>query len=70
KLRPMLEADGIAYAGPFDKLPEAVAAARKAATAGSIVVLSPGCTSFGMFKNEFDRGNSFKQTVTALYADG
>ena len=27
------------------------------------VVFSPGATSFGMFKNEFDRGNQFKKNV-------
>jgi UDP-N-acetylmuramoylalanine--D-glutamate ligase len=30
------------------------------------VVLSPGCTSFGMFLNEFDRGRRFKEAVTRL----
>jgi UDP-N-acetylmuramoylalanine--D-glutamate ligase len=35
------------------------AAAGKAVT----VVLSPGCASFGMFKNEFDRGRRWKEAV-------
>jgi len=30
---------------------------------GDIVLLSPGCTSFGLFKNEFDRGEQFKKLV-------
>lgn len=31
------------------------------------VVFSPGATSFGMFQNEFDRGNQFKMKVTELF---
>ena len=32
-----------------------------------IVVFSPGATSFGMFKNEFDRGNQFKAKVKKVF---
>lgn len=31
------------------------------------VVFSPGATSFGMFKNEFDRGNQFKAKVKEIF---
>ena len=31
------------------------------------VVFSPGATSFGMFTNEFDRGNKFKNFVVKLF---
>jgi UDP-N-acetylmuramoylalanine--D-glutamate ligase len=27
------------------------------------VILSPGCASFGMFLNEFDRGRKWKEAV-------
>ena len=32
------------------------------------VLFSPGCTSFGMFQNEFDRGRKFKEVVLSLTA--
>ena len=37
-----------------------------AAQRGSAVLLSPGCASFEMFLNEFDRGRRFKALVLAL----
>jgi UDP-N-acetylmuramoylalanine--D-glutamate ligase len=52
--------------GPLDDLARAVDEARAAATAGDVVLLSPGFTSFGMFLNEFDRGNRFRELVLAL----
>ena len=33
------------------------------------VVFSPGATSFGMFNNEFDRGNKFKDAVKQIFSD-
>jgi UDP-N-acetylmuramoylalanine--D-glutamate ligase len=44
----------------------AVAAARAAARPGSVVLLSPGCASFGLFRDEFDRGDQFRAAVLAL----
>jgi UDP-N-acetylmuramoylalanine--D-glutamate ligase len=75
KLRPLLEAGGTPFEGPFDALDPAVT--RAVALAGNLrsrgpaetpvsVVLSPGCASFGMFQNEFDRGRRFKEAVRRL----
>ena len=66
KIRAILDEDSVPYHGPYDSITEAVAKASTIAAPGSTVVLSPGCTSFGMFKNEFDRGRSYKAAVAAL----
>ncbi|MFP3091084.1 UDP-N-acetylmuramoyl-L-alanine--D-glutamate ligase [Treponema sp. TIM-1] len=66
KLGPLLSREGIPYRGPFDSVDAAVKAALEAASAGDTVVLSPGCASFGMFKNEFDRGQQWKAAVCRL----
>jgi len=45
---------------------EAVMAAFHFATKGDVVLLSPACASFDLFKNYEDRGNQFKQAVKEL----
>lgn len=45
---------------------EAVHAAYHFATKGDVVLLSPACASFDLFKNYEDRGNQFKQAVKEL----
>lgn len=42
-----------------DSLEKAVEQAKSVAKQGDIVILSPGFTSFGMFLNEYDRGDRF-----------
>jgi UDP-N-acetylmuramoylalanine--D-glutamate ligase len=47
-------------------LAEAVARARNVALAGDVVLLSPGTSSFDMFRSYADRGNQFRALVQAL----
>jgi UDP-N-acetylmuramoylalanine--D-glutamate ligase len=47
-------------------LEEAVEAARKAARAGNVVILSPAGTSFDRFRDFEERGRVFKEIVRAL----
>ncbi len=50
----------------FDNMPEAFAWSNSFAKKGDIVLLSPGAASFGVFKNEFDRGDQFVAQVKKL----
>ena len=54
--------------GPYDSLEKAVKKAYLLAKKekNGIVILSPAAASFGMFKNEFERGEKFKQIVSLL----
>ncbi len=45
---------------------EAVEIAHKFATRGDVVLLSPSAASFGMFKNEFDRGDQFLKEIKKI----
>jgi len=49
-------------------LDEAVQLAAASARAGDVVLLSPGCASFDMFRDYTDRGDRFKACVRALSA--
>ncbi len=73
KLEPLLRAEAMAFEGPFAGLEEALGraweAARRAAASGSsgaTLLFSPGCASFELFLNEFDRGRRFKELTEAL----
>ncbi|MDR2768588.1 MAG: UDP-N-acetylmuramoyl-L-alanine--D-glutamate ligase [Treponema sp.] len=70
KLIPLLRADGVPFRGPYGDLERAVEAAFQAAKPGNSVVLSPGCASFGMFLNEFDRGRRWKAAVLKAAGGG
>jgi UDP-N-acetylmuramoylalanine--D-glutamate ligase len=69
--------DGIAAAGGkqkivgvFDNLPDAVRSLYEGAAAEDVILLSPGCASFGMFQNEFHRGESFIRIVEEILSEG
>ena len=49
-----------------ETLAEAVSCARAAAGAGDVVLLSPGTSSFDMFRSYADRGNQFRTLVQSL----
>jgi UDP-N-acetylmuramoylalanine--D-glutamate ligase len=49
-----------------DSMAKAVELAKISAEKGDVVLLSPGAASFGLFANEFDRGNKFKEAVNNL----
>ena len=49
-----------------NSMEEAFNAAIVAASAHDIILLSPGATSFGIFKNEYDRGDQFRACFEKL----
>ncbi len=74
KLLPLLKERGAAYNGPYNSLEELLSALKNdfenpesAAAKNDTVVFSPGCTSFGMFANEFDRGEKFMAAVKKMF---
>lgn len=60
KLTTALRANHVEWTDAKD-LKTAVAMLKKQAKSGDVILLSPGCASFGLFKNEFDRGDQFRR---------
>jgi UDP-N-acetylmuramoylalanine--D-glutamate ligase len=50
----------------YDSFESAIRAAAAAARPGDTVLLAPGAASFGMFRNEFHRGEEFRRLVAEL----
>lgn len=76
KLTALLDKHSYPYHGPYASLEAALATIKSHLVAKAmnpksneetIVVFSPGATSFGMFKNEFDRGNTYKEDVKVMF---
>ncbi|MCE2850100.1 MAG: UDP-N-acetylmuramoyl-L-alanine--D-glutamate ligase [Chloroflexaceae bacterium] len=70
-LHAALVAHGMAdrIVGTFDVFADAVRAAQHVAPTPATILLSPGCASFGMFRNEFHRGEEFRAIVATLLAE-
>ncbi len=64
-LKPMLEGKVEMIAG-VGSMHEAVQKAKELSATGDIILMSPGAASFNMFKNEFDRGEQFREEVRNL----
>lgn len=54
------------YSRPVASMAAAVQQAMTVAPVGSTILLSPGTASFGLFKNEYDRGRQFRAFVDKL----
>ncbi len=50
----------------FDSMEKAVIRAKNISGPADVVLLSPGAASFGLFLNEFDRGEKFREAVGEL----
>ncbi len=66
KIVAALRKSGHATPPVVDTMADAVARARTLAAPGDCVLLAPGAASFGLFANEFDRGEQFRAVVRRM----
>ncbi len=66
ELQSLIEQRGGTPLGPYKSMGAAVRSAIERAGPGDVILLSPGCASFGLFRDEFDRGDQFRENVLAL----
>lgn len=66
KIKALLPKELLANIVMVSKMAQAVEAAKAAAEPGDIVLLSPAATSFGLFKNEYDRGDQFRALIEQM----
>lgn len=66
ELPPGTERHDLRIEGPYGDFAQAIRMAQSLAAPGDSVLLSPGCASFGMFQNEFHRGEEFRRLVAEL----
>lgn len=64
--RKIADAEFIESIEIVDSMESAVLLAQKKAEKNDVVLLSPGAASFGLFANEFDRGDKFREAVKKL----
>lgn len=62
----LLDAGAEHVDGPCSSMSEAVNKAAEAVSDRGVVLLSPACASFGLFRDEFDRGDQFRSAVEKL----
>ena len=55
--------------GVFDTFEAAIRHAHAIELRPATILLSPGCASFGMFRNEFHRGDEFRRIVAQICAE-
>lgn len=71
KLKSALLEEGVKFSGDFENLDSLLCALwgflHECKKESLNVVFSPGAASFELFKNEFDRGETFKRKVKALF---
>jgi UDP-N-acetylmuramoylalanine--D-glutamate ligase len=60
---------GVVVDPPVEAMGDAVRHAAAVAPPGAVVLLSPGCASFGLFVDEFDRGDQFRAAARALVTE-
>jgi UDP-N-acetylmuramoylalanine--D-glutamate ligase len=65
-LIPLLNVHGRATGDQHESMITVVAEASAVAEPGDVVLLSPGVASFGLFRDEFDRGQQFRDAVAEL----
>ena len=58
--------DGTVPVEQVSTMHDAVAAAFRCSQPGNVVLLAPACSSFDMFDNYNDRGNTFRELVSQL----
>ncbi len=69
KIKAALDEVGYSAYKLFDEkstMTQIIDAAQSSAKAGDVVIMSPACSSFDMFKNYKDRGDQFVTAVTGL----
>ncbi len=57
-------------AGRFSDMAKAVEVLYQDARDGDVILLSPGCASFGLFRNEYHRGETFAAIVRGILERG
>lgn len=66
KMITILNRESISYLGPYSSLEELIGELTPTLKPGDSVLFSPGATSFGMFNNEFHRGDQFKKIISRI----